>query len=215
MTSTEINQKIVQSGVIAILRSHSTENFLKASEVLIENRITAIEVTLTTPGALQVLGELAREFQGEILLGIGSVLNEEQVKQSVDVGACYIITPVVRPQVIAYCQQNKISLCTGAYSPTEAQNAFEMGSDFIKIFPAETLGIKYIKGLLAPLPHLPLIPTGGVDQHNAADFIRAGCKAVGVGSSLVSQEILRNQDWKKLGELAQNFANNVANAQTK
>lgn len=214
MEKSIVNQKIIEAGVVAILRSSSSEHFVKASEALIEGGINAIEVTLTTPGALASIRELAREFQGRILLGVGSILDPKQAAEAVEAGACYVITPVVRPQVIAYCNQNKVSILSGAYTPTEALNAFEAGADFIKIFPAETLGIKFIKGLLAPLPHLPLVPTGGVDEHNVADFIKVGCKAVGAGSSLVSQEILKTQNWKELTEISKRFVNNIKTARS-
>lgn len=212
MTKEQILNGLVNPGVVAIIRADSTQDLISASAALIDGGVSAIEVTLTTPNAFQVIRDLKKEFQDRILLGVGSVVDEKNAALSVDAGACYVITPVVRPQVIDFCRRQQVPICSGSYSPTEAFQSWELGADFVKVFPADGLGPQYIKALLAPMPQLPIIPTGGVDEKTCGAFIAAGCRAVAAGSSLVSKEILMNKDWEKLKMKASLMVQGVAQA---
>jgi 2-dehydro-3-deoxyphosphogluconate aldolase/(4S)-4-hydroxy-2-oxoglutarate aldolase len=215
MTKEHIIQRLLEPGVVAIIRADSSEQLIDASRALIDGGISAIEITMTTPNALKVIAEARRVFGERILAGVGSVLDVKTAAAAIEAGAEYVITPVLKPEVIAYCNEQGKPIFAGSYTPTEAQTAHELGADFIKIFPADGLGPKYISAIRGPLPHLKIVPTGGVDVNTAGDFIRAGCVAVAAGSSLISKEILKNQDWKKLQALAEAFVAAVATARKK
>jgi 2-dehydro-3-deoxyphosphogluconate aldolase/(4S)-4-hydroxy-2-oxoglutarate aldolase len=202
MSKEKIIERLLSSGVVAIIRADNSEQLIDATQALIEGGVDCIEVTMTTPNALQVIRDATRKFGDKLLMGVGSVVDAKTVQLAVDAGAEYVVTPVTKIEVIKACGELGKPIASGAYTPTEAQTAYEAGADFIKIFPADGLGPNYIKAILAPLPHLKIIPTGGVDANTCGSFIKAGCVAVAAGSSLVSKEILKNRDWKKLSESA-------------
>jgi 2-dehydro-3-deoxyphosphogluconate aldolase/(4S)-4-hydroxy-2-oxoglutarate aldolase len=215
MTKDQIIQRLLNPGVVAIIRADNSEQLIDASRALIEGGISSIEVTLTTPNALKVIAETCRVFGDKVLAGVGSVLDAKSAATAIEAGAEYVITPVLKPEVIAFCNRANKPIFAGCYTPTEAQTAHELGADFIKIFPADGLGPKYIQAIRGPLPHLQIVPTGGVDVNTAGDFIKAGCVAVAAGSSLVSKDILKNRDWAKLTDLASQFVAAVAKARGK
>jgi 2-dehydro-3-deoxyphosphogluconate aldolase/(4S)-4-hydroxy-2-oxoglutarate aldolase len=215
MTKDQIIDGLLTPGVVAIIRADSSEQLIDASRALIAGGVSGIEVTMTTPNALKVLADLRREFGDQVLPGVGSVLDVKTAEAAIAAGAEYVITPVLKPEVIAWCNRAGKPIFAGAYTPTEAQTAYELGADFVKIFPADGLGPKYIQALRGPLPHLKIVPTGGVDVNTAGAFIKAGCVAVAAGSSLVSKEILQNKDWAKLTDLASQFIAAVAKARGK
>ncbi len=212
MTKEKIIQRLLDPGVVAIIRADNSEQLIDACRALLDGGISAIEITMTTPNALQVIADVCRTFGHQVLAGVGSVLDTRTAREAIEAGAEYVITPVLKPDVIAFCNQREKPIFAGSYTPTEAQTAFELGADFIKIFPADTLGPKYIAALRGPLPHLKIVPTGGVDATTAGDFIRAGCSAVAAGSSLVSKEILKNRDWTQLRNKAAQLVAAVATA---
>jgi 2-dehydro-3-deoxyphosphogluconate aldolase/(4S)-4-hydroxy-2-oxoglutarate aldolase len=215
MTKDQIIERILNPGVVAIIRADSSEQLIDASRALIEGGIPGIEITMTTPNALKVIADVRKAFGDQVLAGVGSVLDVKTAEAALAAGAEYVVTPVLRPDVIAYCNKVGKPILAGSYTPTEAQTATELGADFVKIFPADGLGPKYISAIRGPLPHLKIVPTGGVDVNTAGDFIRAGCVAVAAGSSLVSKEILKNSDWAKLKDLAAQFVAAVAKARSK
>jgi 2-dehydro-3-deoxyphosphogluconate aldolase/(4S)-4-hydroxy-2-oxoglutarate aldolase len=212
MTKQEIIDGLLTPGVVAIIRANSSEQLIDASRALIAGGVSGIEVTMTTPNALHVISQVTREFGREALVGVGSVLDEKTAEAALAAGAQYVVTPVLKPEVIALCRGANKPVFSGSYTPTEAQTSYELGADFVKIFPADGLGPKYIQAMRGPLPHLKIVPTGGVDVSTAGDFIKAGCVAVAAGSTLVSKEILANKDWAKLTSLASQFLAAVAKA---
>jgi len=215
MNKDQIIEGLLTPGVVAIIRADNSEQLIDASRALIDGGVSGIEITMTTPNALQVIAEARRVFGDKILAGVGSVLDVKTAEAALAAGAEYVITPVLKPEVIAFCNQRGKPVFAGSYTPTEAQTAYELGADFVKIFPADGLGPKYISAIRGPLPHLKIVPTGGVDVNTAGDFIRAGCVAVAAGSTLVSKDILKNRDWKKLTEMAAAFIAAVAKARGK
>ena len=154
-------------------------------DALAEGGVRAIEVTMTVPGAVALIGQLAAALPAGILLGAGTVIDGETARAVIDAGARFIVSPVFRREVVAVCMERGVAACPGCLSPTEILDAHEMGADIVKVFPATALGPQYIRDLRAPMPQLKLMPTGGVSLDNAGDWIRAGAVAVGVGSSLL------------------------------
>jgi 2-dehydro-3-deoxyphosphogluconate aldolase/(4S)-4-hydroxy-2-oxoglutarate aldolase len=205
MGKSEIVQRIVEPGIVAIIRADSSDQLIRAAEALHEGGIDVMEVTMTTPNALQVVSDAVARFAGKVLMGIGSILDPETARTAILAGAEFVVTPVTKPEVIRICNRYGKPIASGAFTPTEALLGHESGADFIKLFPADHAGPTYIKNLLAPLPMLQLIPTGGVTVENAADFIRAGSVALGVSSALVSKDVLARRDWKLLSETAARF----------
>ena len=201
----EIISLLTNPGVIAIIRTKGAEQIPSICEALLAGGINAIEITMTVPGALDAVRAAAHRFGARSLVGAGTVLNAQQCRDAIRAGAAFIITPVTRLEVIDAAHESERPVMIGAYTPTEAQLAYEAGADFIKIFPADRLGPSYIKNLLAPLPHLRVVPTGGVDLKTAVEFLNAGCAALGVGSALLPPEVLRNADWHELTRLAKAF----------
>ena len=209
MTKPEILSRLLSPGIIAILRADSSEHLLAAAEALLSGGVTAMEVTMTTPGALEVIGEVNRRFGSQILMGVGSVLDPETARLAILAGAQFVVTPVVCPEVIRVCNRYSKPIACGALTPTEALLAHDSGADFVKIFPADQFGPTYIRNILAPLPMLQVVPTGGVTPENAGDFLAAGSVALGVGSSLVSKGVLEKGDWSELTRRAQRFVDAV------
>jgi 2-dehydro-3-deoxyphosphogluconate aldolase / (4S)-4-hydroxy-2-oxoglutarate aldolase len=204
-SKSEIISLLKNPGIIAVVRAQKAEQVIPLSEALITGGVIAIEITMTTPNAIAAIRD-AREKLGErAVIGVGTVLDAKICRAAIEAGAEFVVTPICRTEFVAIAREADRPIMLGAYTPTEAQLAHEAGADFIKIFPADTLGPGYIKALRAPLPHLKIVPTGGVDVHNAADFLKAGCVALGIGGSLVSAKILQEEDWAALTKRAGEF----------
>ena len=205
MTKLEIISRLTNPGIIAVVRAQSADQVLPLSEALLAGGVIAIEITMTTPNALATIRDARQKLGDRALIGVGTVLDLETCRGALEAGAQFVVTPILRPEFIRLVHAADRPIMLGAYTPTEAQLAHEAGADFIKIFPADTLGPAYIKALRAPLPHLRIVPTGGVDAQNVADFLKAGCVAVGAGSSLVSMKILQEANWPELTRRAKEF----------
>jgi 2-dehydro-3-deoxyphosphogluconate aldolase/(4S)-4-hydroxy-2-oxoglutarate aldolase len=212
MTREKIIERLLHPGVIAIVRADRSDHIVAATRALIAGGITAVEITMTTPNALEVIAKIRQVFGDAALPGVGSVLDVKTAEAALQAGAEYVVTPVLKPEVIALCLREGKPIFSGSYTPTEAQTAHELGADFIKIFPADGLGPRYISSLRGPLPHLRIVPTGGVDVTTAGDFIRAGCVAVAAGSTLVSTNILQEQNWSELEKRAAKLVSAVVGA---
>jgi 2-dehydro-3-deoxyphosphogluconate aldolase/(4S)-4-hydroxy-2-oxoglutarate aldolase len=209
----QISTKLLDPGIIAVVRAQKATQVVPLCEALLAGGVIAIEITMTTPNAIEAI-EGARTYLGDrAVVGVGTVLSGEICQAALDAGAEFVVTPICRTELVSIAHAAGRPIMLGAYTPTEAQLAHEAGADFIKIFPADTLGPGYMKSLRAPLPHLRLVPTGGVDVHNVADFFKAGCVALGVGSSLVSTKILETADWAALTGKATEFVQAARNAQ--
>jgi 2-dehydro-3-deoxyphosphogluconate aldolase/(4S)-4-hydroxy-2-oxoglutarate aldolase len=206
----EIISALIDPGIIAVVRTQEAGQVLAVCEALLAGGVIAIEVTLTVPDALEAIRLANERFGNRALLGVGTVLNPEAARSAVAAGAQFVVSPITRLDLIEATHAAGKPVMIGAYTPTEAQLAHEAGADFVKIFPADKLGPGYIRNLRAPLPHLRIVPTGGVDLNTAADFLKAGCVALGVGSSLVSAEILRAGNWSELARLASEFVRVVS-----
>ncbi len=211
----EILRRLVEPGVIAIIRADSSTHLMHVAEALRKGGIIAMEITMTTPNAIELIQEVTRRHGDDIVMGVGSILDTETCRAAILAGAEFVVTPVLRPEVIQLCRRYARPIICGAYTPTEILTAWECGSDFVKVFPADSLGPNYIKSVKAPLPQVEIIPTGGVDVATVADFIKAGCAAVAVSSNLVSKKIVETQNWEELTATARRFVEAVAKARAK
>ncbi len=212
LSRSEINAHLSALGIVAIVRTLTYELVAPVCDALVSGGIVALEVTLTVPEALRALHEMHQRFGARILLGAGTVLDATQCRLAIEAGAQYVISPVTKLEIIAAAHTLNKPVMLGAYTPTEAQLAHEAGADFIKVFPADKLGPAYIRSIRAPLPHLRIVPTGGVDLQTAPEFLKAGCAALGVGSSLLKTEILNTRNWPELTRLASEFVRVVREA---
>lgn len=176
-------QQILEQKIVAIIRGAKPGDVLKIARALNKGGVQLLEVTLNSPNALEVIEQLSSEMKGKMLIGAGTVLDAASARDAITAGARFIISPVFDKEVIGATRKNGAVSIPGAYTPTEIFNAHAQGGDIIKVFPA--LGAGYIKDLLAPMPHLPLMPTGGINQQNISSFKAAGAVAFGIGSALV------------------------------
>lgn len=206
----EIIARLLDPGIIAVIRTEQADQVLPVCEALLRGGVIALEITLTVPGALQAIDAAAKAFGPDALIGVGTVLGADACRSALAAGALFAVSPIAKPEIVTAAQAADRPVMLGAYTPTEAQLAHEAGADFIKIFPADQLGPSYIRSLRAPLPHLRIVPTGGVDLTTATAFLEAGCAALGVGSSLVSKKIIASANWNELTKLARAYVDLVA-----
>ena len=193
MDRASILSALLETKIIAIIRLHSSKSVYKAALALAKGGIKAIEVTMGTPNALGEIEKIAHHEH--ILAGAGSVTTPQMVIDAVQAGAQYIVTPATNPDIIQQAHRLNKPVLSGALTPTEIIQAYEWGADIIKLFPANIFGIPYLKAVRAPLPHIPIMPTGGVTIENAAAWIQHGAVCLGVGSTLVSQQIVDETDF--------------------
>jgi 2-dehydro-3-deoxyphosphogluconate aldolase/(4S)-4-hydroxy-2-oxoglutarate aldolase len=205
-----IVQRITALGALAVVRLPRADDVLPIAQALHAGGVSAIEVTMTVPGALQAIERLAREGDAELLIGVGSVLDAETARRAVEAGARFIVSPVFRAEVVEEAQRQGAAALPGAFTPTEILRAHEAGADLVKVFPSDALGPAFIKGVLAPMPFLRLVPTGGVTPDNAGSWIRAGAAAVGLGSALVDAALVARGDWRMITSLARQTMDKVA-----
>lgn len=208
MSKMENLKRIEESGIVAVVRAESSEQALKIAEAVKAGGIQAIEITMTVPGAIEVIKELSRTYiKGEILIGAGSVLDAETARFCLLAGAEYIVSPALDVETIKLCNRYQKIVIPGAMSVTEVLRAMEAGADIVKIFPATLFGPKIIKAIKGPLPQAILLPTGGVDLNNVAEWITAGSFAVGVGSVLTAGA--KKGDYDEVTRTAKEFIKKI------
>lgn len=170
---------------MAVVRVQEASKLMPVVEALVAGGVSAIEITMTVPDAINQITALADAMGDQILLGVGSVLDEATARKALEAGARYLVSPVFKPELIDVAHLYNAPALPGCFTPTEIHQAHEAGADIIKIFPADVVGMPFFKAILAPMPHLKMMPTGGVTIANAGDWLRAGACAVGVGSALL------------------------------
>jgi len=207
-------QWIEQTGLIAIVRLDSSAELIDAARAIAAGGVSIIEFTLTTPGALQTIEESSRELGGQVLIGAGTVLDGETARAAILAGAEFVVAPTLNPEVIQMCRRYGKVVIPGAYTPTEILHAWELGADFVKVFPAEVGGPAYIKAVRAPLPQVKMIPVGGVSLETAGAFIRAGAVALGVGSNLVNKKAVAERRFDQLTATAKALSQAVQEARS-
>jgi 2-dehydro-3-deoxyphosphogluconate aldolase / (4S)-4-hydroxy-2-oxoglutarate aldolase len=197
--------RILESGIVAVVRFDSSEPLVKVAKALAQGGVTAIEVTFTVPGAIDVIRQVSHELGDSIALGAGTVLDPETARSAILAGAEYIVAPTLNHEVIRLCRRYDKAVMPGALTPTEVLSAWESGADIVKVFPADVGGPGYLKALHGPLPQIRLMPTGGVDLTTAESFLRAGACCLGVGSALVDPKAVAAGDFARIRDLAAQF----------
>ena len=205
-------EQVQQLGVVAVIRIKDPAKLRAVVDALVEGGVRALEVTMTVPGAVGLIRELAPTMPPGFLLGAGTVTTAEAARAVIDAGATYVVSPVFQPAVIAACHERDVAAMPGCFSPTEIFAAYELGADIIKVFPATSLGPQFIKDVRAPLPQVKLMPTGGVSLDNAHDWIRAGAVAVGIGSALLDAKAIEDGRFDAITANARRVVANVASA---
>lgn len=205
-------RRLLSGGVIAVLRLPAAHLLPDVARALIAGGVTAIEVTMTTPNALDGISRLARELGDQAMIGVGTVLDAQTCRKAIDAGAEYVVSPAFDEAVhVTAKEKGKLSL-PGAMTPTEILRAWNAGADVVKVFPSTALGPGYFKDVLAPLPHVRLMPTGGVDVKNVAEWLKAGAVCVGAGANLVPKEAVAKRDWAAITANAKAFTDAVRSA---
>jgi len=213
ISKSKVKNEILRCGFVPVIRVADSQVAVRVAEAIRDGGAPLLEITMTVPGALDVIKQIARSLGDKVLVGAGTVLDSETARHAILAGAEFIISPTVDFETIRLCRRYGKIVMPGALTPSEILQAWEQGADFVKVFPADALGgPAYIKAVKAPLPQVDLVPTGGVDFSTAADFIRAGASAVGVGSGLIDKKIVVAEDWDQLSQKTKEFIQVIAAA---
>jgi 2-dehydro-3-deoxyphosphogluconate aldolase/(4S)-4-hydroxy-2-oxoglutarate aldolase len=207
-------QRVLDHKIVAVIRAENGDLLVDVAESLLAGGVEVMEVTFTVPRATRVLEKVADRIGSRILLGAGTVLDSETCRAAILAGAEFIVSPAVNVEVIELCKRYSKVIMPGALTPTEVITAWQAGADIVKIFPSEITGPKYLKALHGPLPHIRLMPTGGVNLETAAEFLRCGACALGIGSSLVDPKVVASGDLKKIESLARQYVQIVKDFST-
>ena len=213
MSKAAVLQTIRDIGIIPVVRAQSADEAMQAIDAIRAGGISILEITMTVPGAVGVIEEVTNRYGDEALVGAGTVLDGETARACILAGARFVVSPSLNLETIEVCRHNDVAVMPGALTPTEVVLAWSAGADFVKVFPAGAVGgASYIRSLKAPLPQIELVPTGGVSLKTAADFIRAGAAALGVGTDLVDLKALREGQAALITERAKQFLQIVREA---
>jgi 2-dehydro-3-deoxyphosphogluconate aldolase/(4S)-4-hydroxy-2-oxoglutarate aldolase len=215
MEKGEVVQTIRDIGIIPVVRAQSADEAMMAIDAIREGGVSLLEITMTVPGAVGVIENVSKRYGADVLVGAGTVLDGETARACILAGAQFVVSPSLNLETIEVCRRHGVAVMPGALTPTEVVQAWSAGADFVKVFPAGAVGgASYIKALKAPLPQIELIPTGGVSLKTAADFIKAGASALGVGADLVDLKAIREGRQQIITERASEFVRIVKEART-
>jgi 2-dehydro-3-deoxyphosphogluconate aldolase/(4S)-4-hydroxy-2-oxoglutarate aldolase len=214
MSKQDVLNRIKSEKVIALIRADGPDSLLECARALSAGGLNCIELTMTTPGAIELCAKVSKELP-QVLLGLGTVLDADTARKGIAAGAKFIVTPAVRPEVIKACKEAGVPVLGGSLTPTEVYNSWELGVDVIKIFPAEFFGPAYIKSIKAPFPKIEVMPTGGVTPETVGEFLKNGAFATAAGSALVNPTALKNKDWPAITARAKEFVAAAAKATAK
>ncbi|QUO47892.1 MULTISPECIES: bifunctional 4-hydroxy-2-oxoglutarate aldolase/2-dehydro-3-deoxy-phosphogluconate aldolase [Halorubrum] len=208
----ETLSRLDDSGVVAVLRGVPADQLIEIAEALREGGVTAVEITADTPGVADLIEEVTASFDDEVVVGTGTVLDSETARTTLMAGAEFVVSPSLHEDVIETCNRYGAVSAPGVMTPTEAVRGYEAGADFVKVFPAKTVGPAHLGAMKGPLGQIPMMPTGGVGPDNAADYIDAGAFAVGAGGALVDYDAAERGDYEVITETAREFVQVVENA---
>jgi 2-dehydro-3-deoxyphosphogluconate aldolase/(4S)-4-hydroxy-2-oxoglutarate aldolase len=213
MNKADVIKQIKDTGVVPVVRATSADEAMQAIDAIREGGVSVLEITMTVPGAIGVIEQVAKRYGSEALVGAGTVLDSETARACILSGAQFVVSPALDLDTIACCRRYGVAIMPGALTPTEVVQAWTAGADFVKVFPAGAMGgASYIKALKAPLPQIDLVPTGGVSLKTATDFIKAGASALGVGADLVDLKAIRDGQSGIITERARQFVELVREA---
>jgi 2-dehydro-3-deoxyphosphogluconate aldolase / (4S)-4-hydroxy-2-oxoglutarate aldolase len=202
MDKAAVRKRIEEVGLVPVIRASSPDEARFAADAIYEGGISVAEITMTVPGALDVISDLARNSPG-VLIGAGTVLNAESARRCLEAGAQFLVSPGLHLKTVEHAVHHKVLIIAGALTPTEIMAAWEAGADFVKVFPCSNVGgPSYLRALKGPFPDIPLVPTGGVNLETAQEFLRAGAAALGVGGELILKDALKARDKQRLRDLA-------------
>lgn len=208
-------QRVLDCGIVAVVRSQDSQQLVDVVRALAEGGVTVAEITMTVPGALDVVRAVRQALGDQVLLGAGTILDPETARAALLAGAEYIVSPTINLDVIQLCRRYDKLVMPGAFTPTEILTAWEAGADIVKVFPADVVGPAFFKAVRGPLPQVRLMPTGGVDLNTAAAFLKAGACCLGVGGQLVEPDAVTRKDFARIRELARQYVAIVQQARAK
>ncbi|MBM4074795.1 MAG: bifunctional 4-hydroxy-2-oxoglutarate aldolase/2-dehydro-3-deoxy-phosphogluconate aldolase [Planctomycetes bacterium] len=215
MSRLESLHRVMDRGLVAIIRASSSQQLVNVARALYEGGVDIIEVTFTTPGVVEVISAVKKELGTKVLVGAGTVLDPETARTAILAGAEFLVSPTLNLDVIKLALRYDKSIMPGAYTPTEVLTAWEAGADVVKLFPADIGGAAYLKALRGPLPQVRIMPTGGVNLQTLPEFIKAGACAVGLGSQLVEKEAVEKGDFGRITSLAKQYVDAMKSAKGK
>jgi 2-dehydro-3-deoxyphosphogluconate aldolase/(4S)-4-hydroxy-2-oxoglutarate aldolase len=216
MTKKQVADRIVEIGIVPVIRATSAKQAMYAVEGVCAGGIPVVEITMTVPGAIELLTSLARTSASDILIGAGTVLDAEDARRCVEAGAQFIVSPGFDAETIEFANRSDTLIMSGALTPTEVITAWKAGSDFIKVLPCGCVGgASYIRALKAPLPNIPLVPTGGVNLKTAPELIEAGAAAIGIGGELISASASQSGNTSEISENARRYVAVVCEARAR
>lgn len=210
----KVLEEIERVGVVAVVRVDSSEGLVKIINALEGGGVTTIEVTMTTPKAIDVIANVVEHYSGKVIVGVGTVLDAETARTAILAGAEFVVGPTLNPKVIEMARRYDKVVVPAGFTPTEILHAWELGADIVKVFPTSSVGPAYIKDLKGPLPQIKLMPTGGVRMDNAQDFIKAGASVLAAGGNLVNKKAIAEGDFELIRNSAQRFVQEVKKARS-
>lgn len=209
MNKKQILDEIFKRKAVAVLRIKEEDKLKKVIQAIADGGVSIAEITMTVPNAIKLIEKMNNELDENIIIGVGSVLNKQTAEDAIKAGAKYIVSPILKKEIIEMAQKYDVPVMPGCFTPTEIYSAFEMGADIAKVFPADIVGMPFFKAILAPMPHLKLMPTGGVSLTNAGDWLKVGACAVGIGSALLDDKAIKEENYLKLTENAKIIMNSI------
>jgi 2-dehydro-3-deoxyphosphogluconate aldolase/(4S)-4-hydroxy-2-oxoglutarate aldolase len=198
-------KRVLDCGIVAVVRSPDSQQLVEVAKALADGGVTVVEITMSVPGALDVVRQVRQALGDRLLLGAGTILDPETARAALLAGAEYLVAPTVNLDVIRLCQRYDKLVMPGAFTPTEVLTAWEAGADIVKVFPAEVLGPAFFRAVRAPLPQVKLMPTGGVDLNTATEFLRAGACCLGVGSQMIEPKAVAERNFDRIRDLARQY----------
>ena len=210
MTKDKILNRILDKKIIAVIRIKEEKKLKKVIDAIYAGGISVIEITMTVPNAIKLIEKISEAFGERILIGVGSVLNLTVAEEAIKAGAKYVVSPVFKKEILEVAHKYNLPAIPGAFTPNEIQSAYEAGADIVKVFPADIVGMNFFKAVLAPLPHLKLMPTGGVSLTNAREWLKAGACAVGIGTALLDKNAIKNEQYDILTRNAETINKSIS-----
>ena len=209
----EVLAGLKKTGVVAVIRVDNPGDLINVAKALCEGGVKYVEITMTVPGALKIIENTVKNLPADdVVIGVGTVLDSETARAAILAGAGYVVSPLINKEMIDICKRYSVAVMPGAMTPTEIMTAWQAGADVVKIFPAGVGGARFFKDIKGPLPQIDIMPTGGVNRQTAAEFIKAGACAIGVGGELLGKDLIAARDFKTITKNAKDFIEIVRNA---